>query len=127
MVEGCLVQTGFDEAGKRVTGCAIRPGRPFRRHPAGPELANHLLPEHRILCNAIQIRAVDIPPSFLIDSIVTRIELKRTAIGDQMRLLPASSESTFVYRNHTVRRNLIQFSGCRQYSGETRVVFDEVK
>ena len=74
----------------------------------------------------IEQRHVDLPPDLKVHDIVTTIAYRRTRIGSSEPLLPISSELIVTDSSGGQKRNLIEFSGCREYYSESVVHFEEV-
>ena len=74
----------------------------------------------------IEEHDVDLPPDFNIRDIVTTIAYGRTRIGSSEPLLPLSSELIVTDPLGGQHRNLIEFSGCREYVSESVVHFKDV-
>jgi hypothetical protein len=74
----------------------------------------------------IEEHEVDLPPELKVRDIVTTIAYERTRIGSSIPLLPHSSEVIVTYSSGGQQRNLIEFSGCREYHSESVVHFEEV-
>ena len=73
----------------------------------------------------LEVRASEIPPSLPVSSASDAMEYRRVPIGSGDFLLPSSSELILVDLAGNESRNRIQFSVCRQYSGESTVSFSE--
>lgn len=73
----------------------------------------------------LDVIADDLPPKLGLDQASTTMEYRRARIGERDFLLPASSELSMISLNGDENRNRIQFSGCRQYSGESVLSFGE--
>lgn len=54
-----------------------------------------------------------------------RIYYKRLAIGEESYLLPVAMDMTLTHVNGTESRNEVTFSSCRQYLGESTLIFEE--
>jgi hypothetical protein len=74
----------------------------------------------------IEQHDVDLPPDWNIRDIATTTTYVRTRIGSSNPLLPHSSEVTVTDFSGGQRRNLIEFSGCREYHSESVVHFEDV-
>jgi hypothetical protein len=74
----------------------------------------------------IEQRYVDLPPELHVRDIATTIVYVRTRIGSSNPLLPRSSEVIVTDSSGGRRRNLIEFSGCREYRSESVVHFEDV-
>ncbi len=73
----------------------------------------------------LEVHADDIPPHLPLSSASDAMEYARARIGDGEFLLPQSSELVMedLYGNES--RNRTQFSACRQYAGESFLIFAE--
>ncbi len=73
----------------------------------------------------LEVRAEEIPPQLPVQSAVTRIDYGKVRIGASEALLPqiAELELTEVFGRRS--RNRTQFTECRQYVGESTVMFVE--
>lgn len=67
----------------------------------------------------------EIPPNLPLKRGEKRFDYKRIPIGEQTYLLPVSMEMTLTQTNGGEARNATTFSGCRQYSGESTLVFED--
>jgi hypothetical protein len=67
----------------------------------------------------------EIPPQIPLKLGYKLIDYARVAIGSEMSILPTGMEMTFTNMNDSVNRNVAYFSKCRQYTGESRLVFEE--
>ncbi len=74
----------------------------------------------------IEERHVDLPSDLNVRDIVTSIAYGRTRIGSSEPLLPLSSEVIVTDSSGGQQRNLIEFSGCREYQSDSVVHFEEV-
>jgi len=74
----------------------------------------------------IEQRHVDLPPELKVHDIVITIAYRRTRIGSSEPLLPISSELIITDSSGGQKRNLIEFSGCREYHSESVLHFEEV-
>jgi hypothetical protein len=74
----------------------------------------------------IEEHEVDLPPELKVRDIVTTIAYGRTRIGSSEPLLPISSELIVTDFSGGQQRNLIEFSGCREYHSESVVHFEGV-
>lgn len=68
--------------------------------------------------------ADDIPPFLPYKSATLSVEYQPVKISEQVFLLPVRAEQELAEVNRA-SVNRISFSGCRQYSGESRLVFEE--
>ena len=73
----------------------------------------------------LEVHADDIPPRLGIEVAFTAVEYIRVAIGGESFLLPSLSELEMRGLDQTTNSNLTKFSGCRQYSGESTLIFEE--
>jgi hypothetical protein len=67
----------------------------------------------------------EIPPNLPLKRGEKRIYYKRTAIGESSFLLPVSMDMTLTHMNGTESRNQMTFASCRQYLGESTLIFEE--
>jgi hypothetical protein len=74
----------------------------------------------------IEQHDVDLPPELNLRDIATTIAYARTRIGSSNPLLPHSSEVILMDSSFGWQRNLIEFSGCREYHSESVVHFEDV-
>jgi hypothetical protein len=74
----------------------------------------------------IEEHHVDLPPDLDVSDIVTTITYRRTRIGSSEPLLPLSSELIVTDSSGGQKRNVIEFSGCREYRSESVVRFEHV-
>jgi hypothetical protein len=74
----------------------------------------------------IEEHHVDLPPDLNVSDIVTTIAYGRTRIGSSEPLLPISSELIVTDPSGGQKRNVIEFSGCREYRSESVVHFENV-
>lgn len=70
--------------------------------------------------------ADDIPPSLPLNGASMNVEYARVDIGGAKFLLPVRSDMEMIDSDGTVSSNRTAFSGCRQYSGESRLIFEDV-
>lgn len=73
----------------------------------------------------LEVIADDLPPHLKLDRATDFMRYARQRIGEADYLLPVSSEMTMVGLDGAESRNKVTFSGCRQYSGESVVRFDD--
>lgn len=73
----------------------------------------------------LEVEAVDIPAWLKLDSALTAVEYARVPIGTDRFLLPSSSELKMADAGGSISLNRTAFSRCRQYSGESTLVFDD--
>ena len=74
----------------------------------------------------IEQHDVDLPPNLNVRDIVTTIAYGRTRIGSSEPLLPLSSQVTVTDSSGGQQRNLMEFSGCREYRSESVVHFEDL-
>jgi hypothetical protein len=67
----------------------------------------------------------DIPPHIGLQSASITVDYGKTRIGDGEFLLPSSASLEMVDLSGGVSRNRTLFSACRQYTGESTVMFDD--
>ncbi len=75
----------------------------------------------------LEVVADDLPLILMLKRASDFMHYGRQRIGDGDFLLPLSSEMSMVGIDGAESRNKVSFSGCRQYSGESVVRFDEVE
>ncbi len=73
----------------------------------------------------LEVIADDLPPHLKLQRASDFMHYGRQRIGEADYLLPISSEMTMVGLEGGESRNKVTFSGCRQYSGESVVRFDD--
>ena len=73
----------------------------------------------------LEVYADDIPPNIRIASAVDRVEYHRVKLGEEAFLLPLKSELTMKDMGGSEYQNRTTFSGCRQYTGESTISFDD--
>lgn len=73
----------------------------------------------------LEVHAEEIDPALRLAKVSDVMEYARVAIGDSDFLLPASSELTMLGALGDENRNRRTLEGCRQYSAQSSVVFDE--
>jgi hypothetical protein len=73
----------------------------------------------------LDVFADDIPPVMRLNDAITRVEYARARIGTGDFLLPSLSEMEMVDVNGGANVNRARFTGCRQYSGQSVVTFDD--
>ena len=69
---------------------------------------------------------MDLPADLNIRDIATIIAYARTRIGSSNPLLPHSSEVIVIDSSGGRHRNVIKFSGCREYHSDSVVHFEGV-
>ncbi len=73
----------------------------------------------------LEVIADELPPHLKLQRASDFMHYARQRIGEADHLLPVSSEMTMVGIEGGESRNKVTFSGCRQYSGESVVRFDD--
>jgi hypothetical protein len=73
----------------------------------------------------LEVAAADIPPDLGLTEAVDVMDYSRVRIGDGECTLPASSELLLKALPDIEHRNRIEFSRCRQFTGESRITFGE--
>jgi hypothetical protein len=73
----------------------------------------------------LEIFADDLPPRLGMKSAGDAVEYHRVQLGDEAYLLPSKSEMLLVSGDGFENRNRTAFSGCRQYTGESTITFDD--
>lgn len=75
----------------------------------------------------LEVTADDLPPGLGLKNVFDSIDYRRLRVGDSDFLLPVSSGVQTVYYTGGVTRNRTQFSGCRQFVGESAISFGEAQ
>jgi hypothetical protein len=75
----------------------------------------------------LEIFVDDIPATLKLKSISDRMDYARIRIGEGDFLLPESSDVVLVDLNGHVDRNQLRFSACRQFTGQSKLSFDDVE
>jgi hypothetical protein len=73
----------------------------------------------------LEIIGDDIPPALMLSQISDVMDFKSVPIGSGDFLLPAASEEILVDSEGHATRNLLEFSSCRQFTGKSKVSFDD--
>jgi hypothetical protein len=68
----------------------------------------------------------DIPPTLPLASLKSRIDYGRMAVHGKTIWFPQSAEMSLTELSGQETRNRIEFSHCREYTGESKLSFDEV-
>lgn len=71
------------------------------------------------------VEIFEAPLNIPLEQGVIRIDYEKREVGGQMVLLPEASESGMVTRGGLETRNRTTYTGCRLYTGESSLVFDE--
>lgn len=74
----------------------------------------------------LDVEAVDIPDYLPLSSSTESLLYERAKIGESDFLLPKHSELVMIDDKGNASRNVINFSRCKQYSGESTVTFGDV-
>jgi hypothetical protein len=72
----------------------------------------------------LDVRSEGLPLDFPISSVVNTIDYARVRIGSSSILLPQTARLYLEHSSGERRRNLTEFSHCRQYAGTSAIVFD---
>lgn len=67
----------------------------------------------------------EIPPQLSLDHGTVRIDYERRRLGENYFLLPAEAETSMTTDDGTESRNRTTYANCRQYSGESSLIFEE--
>jgi hypothetical protein len=73
----------------------------------------------------LEVYADDIPPNLKIASAEDSVEYHRVQLGEGAFLLPSKSELSMKDLSGAESQNRTTFTGCRQYSGESTISFDD--
>jgi hypothetical protein len=73
----------------------------------------------------LEVHADDIPPRLQIDTASDSVDYVRVKLGSEDFLLPSRSELTLTNAGGAQHRNRTTFSGCRQYTGESTISFED--
>jgi hypothetical protein len=73
----------------------------------------------------LEVVADDIPAQLGLSSSEDRVDYARTWIGDEEFLLPVESALQMASKD-SISRNRTRFSGCRKFTGESSLIFDDV-
>jgi hypothetical protein len=73
----------------------------------------------------LEVHADDIPPELGLDAAADAVEYGRADIGGQSFLLPVRSELRMVGLDASMNENRTRFASCRQYAGESTLLFDD--
>jgi hypothetical protein len=72
----------------------------------------------------LEIVADDIPVELGLISTEDRVDYASVTIGDEEFLLPKESALRMASKD-SISRNLVRFSGCRKFAGESSLIFDD--
>ena len=72
----------------------------------------------------IETRATGLRGDFPLQSVATRVDYSRVRIAGSDVLLPVRAEFTTISRKGEVHRNLVEYSNCRQFTGQSTIAFD---
>lgn len=73
----------------------------------------------------LDVEADDIPPFLPLQSATISVGYSRVDIGGEKFLLPSNVTMEMVAHDGSVSSNRTSFTRCRQYSGESRLIFDD--
>jgi hypothetical protein len=73
----------------------------------------------------LEVLADEIPPELELDRVVSILEYAPVKIGAGDYLLPKRSELSMVALDGSESRNRIELTACRQYSADSKLVFDD--
>jgi hypothetical protein len=73
----------------------------------------------------LEVEADDLPPKLDLRLVSDTMEYKRTRIGDRDFLLPSLSETLMVDLRGDTSRNLVRFSACHEFAGESKLKFGD--
>ena len=73
----------------------------------------------------LEVEADNIPPELHIARAMDSVAYMRADIGGQSFLLPQSAELKMVDEGNSENLNVTRFTGCRQYTGESVLVFTD--
>lgn len=74
----------------------------------------------------LEIFADDIPAELGLTSTEDRVDYARVLIGDDAFLLPVESVLRMTSKD-SISRNRVRFSGCRKFTGESSLIFDDAE
>lgn len=67
----------------------------------------------------------EIPPQLALDHGSVRIDYEHRRLGESRFLLPVEAETSMTTNDGTESRNRTTYTNCRQYTGESSLVFEE--
>jgi hypothetical protein len=73
----------------------------------------------------LEVHADAIPPHLSLDTAADAVEYARVTIGSDSFLLPRVSELRMVGLDGSANENRTRFTACRQYTGESMLLFDD--
>jgi hypothetical protein len=73
----------------------------------------------------LEVYADDIPPLLKINAAADAVDYQSIKLGQDNFLLPSRSELSLTNASGIQHRNRTTFSGCRQYSGESTISFED--
>jgi hypothetical protein len=73
----------------------------------------------------LEVNAEEIPPDIPLAAVKNTLEYTRIRLGSQELLIPQSSELIVIETDGQQRRNIIEFSHCREFTAQTSVNFNE--
>ena len=77
------------------------------------------------LLRRLLVEIFEVPLNIPLERGVIRIDYEKREVGGQVVLLPEASESEMETRGGLETRNRTTYTGCRLYTGESSLVFDE--
>jgi hypothetical protein len=72
----------------------------------------------------LETNAQEIPPGFALAAVKNTLEYSRVRLGSQDLLIPQSGELIVTEVDGQQRRNVIEFSHCREFAAQTALNFD---
>lgn len=72
----------------------------------------------------LEVSAEEIPPDLPLTAVKSTLEYTRVRFGSQELLIPQSAELIVTELSGQQRRNVIEFSHCREFTAQTTVSFD---
>jgi hypothetical protein len=73
----------------------------------------------------LEVEADDIPPELGLEAAADAVEYGRANISGQSFLLPTRSELRMIALDGSMNENRTRFTSCRQYTGESTLLFDD--
>jgi hypothetical protein len=72
----------------------------------------------------IETHATGLQAGFPLQSVATSVDYARVRIAEIDVLLPIRAEMTTISRKGELHRNLVEYSNCRQFTGQSTIAFD---
>ena len=72
-----------------------------------------------------EVYSDDIPPMLDLQTAFIGVDYRRTRIGEHEFLLPAVADLEMIDLRGGVSKNRTRFEGCRQYTGESTILFED--